>query len=87
MYCISWSNANKTYWYAEDLRQERLLEQEILLNKTGFLTPDEEAELQKLQEEIDLLEETQANTLYARDCLWYLNVFHPMAKDTCGKHL
>jgi len=86
-WCPNWGHGNRTYFWAEELKQEAITRQEELLNATEPLNSTEIAEFDRLQQQIATLEEIQVDTLYVRDCRWLLPSLNPLRDSVCSQNL
>jgi len=84
IHCASWNYTNDTYFWADQLRTEAIQQQQALGNSTGLNS----TVYNQLQATIDILESTEVDCLYVRECRWLLNAFEPFQTgDLCTQKL
>eukprot|EP01118_Nematostelium_gracile_P005806 TRINITY_DN1852_c0_g1_i2.p1 TRINITY_DN1852_c0_g1~~TRINITY_DN1852_c0_g1_i2.p1 ORF type:complete len:389 (-),score=77.23 TRINITY_DN1852_c0_g1_i2:215-1381(-) len=77
IHCPSWSNSNRTYFWALDLREDAT-RQIAETNSTTLRT--------KLRRDIEILDDVAADCIYLRQCRWILDALRPLSDTTICTH-
>jgi len=89
LHCIDWTNTQRTYEWADELIGDATNSSLLILQKSinGTATVNDTANYNKMQSDIMLLQGTELDILYVRDCRWLLPVFEPIQPQICGSQL
>lgn len=70
------------------MKEIAIQERQGLVNRSTPLSPQEQARYNELSQQISLLENTEVNALYARDCRWLMYALStPVKNSMCGDNM